>query len=115
MGHTEIIKIFIHAGANIDEFDSIGCTPLIYAVESQKVEVVQLLLLLGASANSKSPDILSPLHLACGSWNVDIVQMLLEAGANPNAKYSGFTPLQVAEFMNSMNIVEFLKTFLKPS
>lgn len=50
-GHSEIVKIFLKAGARVDLFDSDKYTPLMKAAEKGQAEIVNVLLQAGASVN----------------------------------------------------------------
>src|SRR5947207_4549829 len=51
-GHTAIVKLFLAQGANIDQRDDLGLTPLYYAAESGHADVVQDLVKGGAKVDS---------------------------------------------------------------
>jgi ankyrin repeat protein len=53
-GDAEQVRRLVAEGAQLDETNSIGWTPLIAAINAQKVDVVDLLLSLGAAARSGS-------------------------------------------------------------
>ena len=75
-------------GAQINELDSIGQTPLHYAVcHSYALPIVRVLVDKGADLNIKrNPDGWTVLHLSAMFGKADIVQCLLEAGADPSIR-----------------------------
>ena len=82
LGHDEIVRILIEAGAPLDHVNNLGWTALIEAV------------VLGDG----------------GERHQKTVQHLLKAGANKNlADREGRTPLQLAEQRNYSQMVEMLK------
>lgn len=73
----------IVSGADVNRFDEFGKTPLLYAAEKHKDEIVQVLLTNGADPNLQSHGI-SPIHL--GVWDLSTLIALIRAGADVNAK-----------------------------
>ncbi|CAI5456054.1 unnamed protein product [Caenorhabditis angaria] len=55
-GHVNIVEFLIGMGANINDVDRYGITPLLSAVWEGHVAVVKLLLAHGANRNVKAPD-----------------------------------------------------------
>jgi cytohesin len=53
MGHTEVVKALISAGADIHALDENGKTPLHEAARMGHIETVQLLIAVGADINPK--------------------------------------------------------------
>ena len=106
---SEMVKILLDNGANVNIGDEYGWTALHSACEyGPKLETVKILLNAGANVNvkamndSQNPGI-TPLHLAVFHYteeeSIDVVRLLLEAGADVNAQESkdsitpGVTPL----------------------
>ena len=48
---AEVVRLLLDAGANKDQVDSNGRTPLLLAVKYNKIEMVRLLLKAGANRN----------------------------------------------------------------
>ena len=72
-------------------------TPLVSAVDSGNLELVQLLVDRGADPNKPSKDGMTALHSAAGFNRVDLVKYLLAKGAKQNARDAeGETPKQMA-------------------
>lgn len=91
-GDLEVVNGFVSEGADVDEKDDEGRTPLALAVLNDRVDVAQALLEAGASTDIPlSHDARgTPLHAAIrkcrgGKDGVEMVRVLLEGGANPNA------------------------------
>jgi len=97
-------------GANIDENDEDGFTPLHLAASRGHKGVAEMLIASGANVNASSRKFRStPLHHAAGKGHKDVVQLLIDKGANVNAKDNKQrTPLRLAAEGNHRDIVEML-------
>ena len=83
------VKILIDCGANIENRNFLGITPLSRAVDTGRSDIVELLINKGANVNveyrlSHKTQLYTPLTMACSMENKKIVKMLLEAGADPH-------------------------------
>ena len=125
VGRTEIAKLLIDRGADLDLFEAAatgtqerlelllrknpasinsfsaeGWTPLHLAVFFGRINIVHLLLSKGANINipSKNDQRVSPLHSALANpQNSAVGQLLIGAGADLNVRQSeGYTPLHYA-------------------
>jgi ankyrin repeat protein len=93
---------------------STGSTPLEFAIQSKRIDLVRLLIERGTNVNSKGGSGWTPLHEAAAAGNPDIIQLLLESGADINAKdYRGYTPLDVANRRGYKDTAKFLKDAAK--
>ena len=87
-GDIEQVKLFISKGANVNERDSWGKTPLHYACEKGYTEVVELLISRGAAVNTvsserrMSPDWRKPLDYAAMGGHKQTVELLISKGAD---------------------------------
>jgi uncharacterized protein len=89
-GNLQIIAILYKAGANINERDSVGSTPLDHAAEQDQIEAAKLLLDMKASVNDQNKNGMTALMFAAKTGDVDLVQTFLSHGANPNlSDYTG--------------------------
>ena len=87
---TELVNQLISNGANVNEPNFDGSTPLHIACRDGLLEMVKILIENGAIIDFKSKVQPSALQLAVISWwNFDIVSYLLEKGANPNFTAGG--------------------------
>lgn len=99
----------IGTGADVNEAQGDGTTPLHWAVYRLDVELVEALL-----ANGARPDVTnrygsSPLVEAVKTANVDLVEMLLEAGADVEAPNDdGQTALMLSARAGSLEVAELL-------
>lgn len=96
LGHVDIVKLLLEAGANPNKKDALEETPLHKAAFSNHPAIVNILLEAGANSNAQSFDGRTPLHE--GAFSLPIVKQLLAAGADPNkkSKLSKTTPLHAA-------------------
>jgi L-ascorbate metabolism protein UlaG (beta-lactamase superfamily) len=85
-------------------------TPLHFACQVGKPELVEVLLSSGAKVNLFNADGMTPLHCAVKSGNIEIVKMLIDHGAflNVREKQQGSTELHFAAAMGYGDIASFL-------
>lgn len=81
-GLTEIARLLLDQGSDVNARDNFSNTPLHLAVRFP--EMVQLLLARGAQAGARNAFGNTPLHLAVGERRV--VELLLAAGADARAR-----------------------------
>jgi ankyrin repeat protein len=109
--HTDIARLLINLGSDVNPRDIEGVTPLHFAVQTQpnsepvRLELVQLLITNGADVNARAFMGRGPLHYAFGfGWGAEqltAIELLLENGADVNAvDENGWTALDHAIFPN---------------
>lgn len=78
------VKALVEAGADINEIDEYGYTPLIEAAIANQTEIGRYLLGRGAKVNE--PDLTGgrALHWSVDNDNIELTKILLQAGADPN-------------------------------
>ncbi len=104
-GNTDIIKMALEKGAEVDCEDKDGQTPLMRAANNGRIEAVRLLLQAGADVKRNC----LPLNASAASGNTDITKMLLEKGAEVDCEdKDGVTPLESAAFNDKTEAVRFL-------
>jgi len=93
------VRTAVEAGADVDEQDSDGRSPLHHASIQNHEEVVDLLLSLGAHAAVADKDGWTPLHFAARNHAVGVAKKLLRAGTPVDSvDANGNTPLFRAVF-----------------
>jgi hypothetical protein len=100
MGDAPMVQSLLNSGADIQEKDLRGLTPLSRAVLSNYKDVVAVLLKAGADVNARDGLGLTPLHYAAMAdyGETGIVQQLLAAGSKLDIKDpDGHTAYEMAE------------------
>lgn len=75
-GHLEAIEVLLKAGADVEEKNRYGYTPLMAAVVMKQPEAAQLLLSAGASVGTLTPDGLNLLQVAEANGDVAMQKLL---------------------------------------
>ncbi len=100
-GHSNIVKILLEHGADVNYADTAGNTALHRAVKNEDIQTVGILLEAGADVNCANKHGETPLHTAVFDENVQCITALLNAGADINkTDNDGKTPLRVAAGRN---------------
>ncbi len=107
---TEITQGLLKNGADVNQKNNDGFTPLMSAVKSGNcLYKISILLKAGAFVDATNIGQESALHRACYAKNVAIAKLLIESGADVNLKASeGFTPLMIAVQENDKQLVSLL-------
>ena len=110
LGLTDIAKLLLESGANVNACDNDGTTPLTGAALKGHVEVAKLLIEAGADVNSKNNNGQTALMYASYNGQTEIVKMLIEARVDIyDQDNNGYTALMLASEQGHTNIVELLK------
>jgi ankyrin repeat protein len=106
---NQIVKL-IDNGANVDEMNDEGLSPLHMATLKENKGIVALLIVAGANVDIKSPVTENtPLHIASSLGNDSLLDIFLNEGANFNSKNkNGDTALHIAAKNGFNSIVEKL-------
>lgn len=107
-GHTEIAKLLIASGADVNAVNNEGETPLFLAASNNCKEIAKLLISNGADVNSVEGRGYTPLHWASAGGYTEIVKLLISNGANVNTVGNADTPLSMAKWAEQNEIVEIL-------
>lgn len=84
-------------------------TPLYYATQLGKVDIMRVLLEKGANVNATRKNGMTPLFVAASKGYLDAFQLLLDYDADPNSKRNdGLTPIFVVLQKNRLNMLEVL-------
>lgn len=107
-GDAERVAELIRAGASVNEVDSKGFLPLLYACREGHVEVARLLLEAGSDCTSYLSGH-SALEKAAASNDCSIVELLLSHGASvDDAGLGGRPPLVTAAATGALDTLEVL-------
>ena len=94
-GTLDGVERFIVAGADIEETDEYGFSPLIEATIANKLDVVTLLLEYGADINNADTTGRTALHWAVDNHNIPLCELLLANKADANAYTTAGQPILV--------------------
>lgn len=109
-GYVNICKLLIENGADVNQADFKGNTPLhAAAMRKDREEVASLLIKNGAKVNQRKSDGSTPLFVACFKGNTPVAKLLLENGANPlETDLFKQNPLHIACIYGHSGIIELL-------
>ncbi|XP_047043694.1 serine/threonine-protein phosphatase 6 regulatory ankyrin repeat subunit B-like [Lolium rigidum] len=108
-GHVDIVSYLLDHGANPDNVDKTGFTPLHEAAKKGHCEVVELLLSRGAYVDPFSTDNGTPLHVAAKHKQDSVMKILLDHHADCNKILGSFcSPLMLAIHSRSVKCVNLL-------
>ncbi len=108
-GDLARVQALLTEGANVNDAEPDGTTPLHWAAHGRQVQLTRLLLEAGAVANVGNRYGVRPLSLAAVNGDAAVIEALLEAGANPNSSLmEGETVLMTAARSGSVEAVELL-------
>ena len=102
----------IAAGADVNEPNRVGYTPLSIAASRGDVDVARALLEQGADVDRTDPNGTTALAAAVlnSKGNGEMISLLLEHGANPRKPNNrGQSPLELARRMTSYDVVRFFE------
>ena len=107
--HTEVAKILLTSGSEVNKYKHPCNTPLHFAILNGDSEIVQMILDRGANIEARNKHRDTPLQIAVRKMQMKIIVMLLNHGANIDAaEKSKMTPLHIAIENNSKEIITFL-------
>lgn len=91
VGDVTKVESYLRDGADIECFDSDGCTALRLAAERGNIQCVRLLIERGANVESKANNGMTPLlGAACGD-KIECIKFLVEVGADIYANTNGWS------------------------
>ncbi len=95
-GDIERVKFLIAVGADINEPNTKGITPLHVVAQEGYPALAQLLIAYGANLHARYQNLWTPLHLAAQNGHLEVTNLLIAYGANVNGPKDTFTPLHFA-------------------
>ncbi|XP_055370831.1 uncharacterized protein LOC129605233 [Condylostylus longicornis] len=111
-GQKDIVQLLCDKCLDINTKDNLLWTPLFYAVEDNRIDIISFLLQRkDIDLNNVSRDGYTVLHLAAGNGNKKIVEILLTYTKNKNINYKsseGCTPLHLAAQNGHKDVVFIL-------
>ncbi|RUS71947.1 hypothetical protein EGW08_020290 [Elysia chlorotica] len=109
----EMLEYLISKGADVNQMDQNGFTPVSVAAAIHRPDIVDCLIQAGADLNAQSISGRTPLIQAITTQDAPIVTMLLAAGADPNLEdMKGTTPLNTAMMIVETKNVDILQALL---
>lgn len=82
VGHTRMAERLIRWGADMEEVDHLGLTPLMLAVRHDHVPIVRMLLEHGADVHQPGPGDNTPMMMAAANGSLPCMNLLHERGAS---------------------------------
>lgn len=112
-GHSDIVKLLLEAGADVNVTNRNRMTALYMAVLGNHADVVEVLAAHQADVNMADRAVgYTPLYLASKRGQVEIAKLLLQAGADVNAVAKDGsahpTPMGIAKYRRYTEVVELL-------
>lgn len=108
-GTLDGVKALIKAGANVNEKDSYGFTPLIEATLKENIEIARLLLDNGAKIDQQDISGQTALQWAVNKGYVDFCDLYLQFNANTNHYSADGQPILVNPILREQNeLIELL-------
>ena len=109
LGDIDSVRHLVQAGANVNQTDPWGETPLHEAIRKGNAEILQILVDAGADANGRDGAGNSAIHVAVRQDNPEIVRILVDAGTDANERDAVGNPaIQVAIVLNKPDMVQIL-------
>lgn len=106
---NSVCELLIKAGANVNEEDDFGYTPLLVSTILNNIHLVKVLCEAGANPNKKSTNGNTPLIIAADDGDFEITKTLIEHKADINfSSTDGNTALFAAVGKNNDSIAEIL-------
>lgn len=106
-GDLAQVAALLRDGADIEEYNSHGWTPLMAASLSGNVDTARLLLDVGANLYAVNREGKSAIHYAAMRGGAAVVRLMVHLGADVNARdtFGGYAPLHLAAAHCNRNLV----------
>lgn len=109
-GETEMVKLLVDAGANLEVRDRYGSTPLNLAAKKGATDIAKILLEAGAIVDSRDDKKRTPLHWAAFQGQEETVALLISKGADVEALAGdGKTPMKAAKRKRQKGVIRLLR------
>jgi len=114
-GHLPIVEQLVDAGADVNQRDRAGKTPLYWAASLKHLSTMEFLLKQGAKVDLATGDGQTPLFLAVELRHPQMVELLLGKGADPGkADQRGISPPAYARENGLTALVNLMVQHLGP-
>ena len=111
-GRTEVVRLLLAEGAEVDAQNDIKRTALHVAADKGQTDVVKLLVENGSNLEIRGAAGQTPLHEAVSSGHYDVAEFLLRKGADVNTRnYRGEPPLYWAAFNGERGMTQLLLSY----
>ena len=111
-GHTEVLQLLLHSGADPDAGSKSGLTTVHQAARMGHAKALQLLLQSGANPHTADSNGWTAVFWAAAGGHTKALQLLLQSGASPNAvAKDGDTPVSIASHLSHHAAVALLKVY----
>ncbi|HEY0138859.1 MAG TPA: ankyrin repeat domain-containing protein, partial [Nannocystis sp.] len=108
-GHTEVVRLLLARGADVDAVNSQGRNALVQAADQGHAEIVELLAHAGSAVDQPGLFGQTALHLAAWQGHRAVVETLLACAARTDLRDdAGMTPLALACTEDVPEVVELL-------
>jgi len=108
-GHTDVIRLLLEAGANVNHRSKHKYFPLQWAVISNKEDIVRILMEYNTELNLVDDDGDATLNCIRSPTSVAIAKLLVNRGADLEIRNNqGYTPLCKAAMCNNLDVVKYL-------
>lgn len=106
---SKVLSFLLDKGADPNVKSTEGATPVMNAVQSDKMEHLNILITNQADINAKDNRGFTALHRASEMGRKEMVRILLENGADKNVEAENHTPLSLATAMKNEDIIKLLE------
>ena len=106
-GYTHEVRELLERGEDVNQRDTLGNSPLVWASRRGHVKIVRLLLEYGAT-HAPNRYGSTPLLFASSKGHIEVVHELLDADATHTANETGDTPLLGAALHGHHDVIEVL-------
>jgi len=104
-----VVQYLVENGADVNQFNIDGETPLLIRSQYGYLQVVQHLLEYGADVNRENNHGTTPLFMSSLHGHLQVVEYLIQNGADVNVgRNDGYTPLCIAIAANRIEVAKFL-------